>query len=201
MGRERLQAIVEIGLAVALCAAFNTFALYRMPQGGAVSLEMAPIVMIALRRGLKAGVVTGVLFGLVDLMIEPFVVHPLQFVLDYPLAFGLVGVAGAFAARWWGFVDGGVRRGEPRLIYLGQLTAILPAVLLASVLRMLSHTVSGALFFAAYAPAGQNAWLYSVIYNGAYLLPSALACAVALWIAQPVLDTAVPRLARAAAGP
>lgn len=190
--RERIQTVVEIGLAIAVAAALNAVALWRMPQGGSVSLEMAPIVIVALRRGLKAGVLTGVLWGMLDMAIEPFVVHPLQFVLDYPLAYGLVGLAGLFAGRWQGLVSRGATSGDAKAIYLGQMTAILPAALLGAGMRLLAHLVSGAVFFASYAPVGQNAWLYSLVYNATYLVPSGVAVAIVLWIVQPIVDTAVP---------
>jgi thiamine transporter len=193
MNRERILVIAEIGLAVALAAALHNLRIYQAPQGGTVSLEMAPILVVALRRGLGVGVLTGALFGLVDILLEPFgVAHPIQAVLDFPLAFGLVGLAGVFSGRWQGLVTKALERQDPGAIYKGQMTALLPAALLGAALRGVAHVVSGAIFFASYAPVGQSAWVYSLIYNGAYLLPSAAICAVALWVTQPALESAVP---------
>src|SRR5512136_635565 len=89
--------MAEIAVVVALSYALNLIVLFRMPQGGSVTVvSMVPILWLALRRGTKIGVLGGVLFGLVDLMPQPFVVHPVQFLLDYPLAFGSLGLAGLF---------------------------------------------------------------------------------------------------------
>ena len=100
MEKERLQIIVEIGLAVALAWALNFLKLWEMPYGGSVALDMAPIMLLALRRGWKVGVLTGVLYGFANMLPRPFIVHPAQMILDYPLAFGLVGLSGLFAPRW-----------------------------------------------------------------------------------------------------
>jgi thiamine transporter len=190
---ERIRTITEIGLAVALVAALKAFGtVYRLPEGGSVSLEMAPIFLIALRRGLDYGVITGILGSIVVFLLEPMAFHPAQLFVDYPLAFGLVGVGGAFAGRWQRLATEAIRTSDPGLIYLGQLTAILPAVILGSGLRFAAHVASGVLFFAAYAPAGQNVWVYSLLYNGAYMLPTTIVTAIVLWIAQPILDRAVP---------
>lgn len=193
MDRERLLTIVEIGLAVALAAALNMFKLFEMPQGGSVALDMAPIMLIALRRGWRTGMLTGFLYGWVNMLPKPFVVHPAQLVLDYPLAFTLVGLSGLFGARWRKLVD----EGGNRNMVLAQWTALLPGTLVGAAARGLSHIASGWVFFASYAPEGQHPVLYSIIYNSAYLIPSAAIAAVVLWVTMPTLELAVPFRARA----
>jgi len=121
---------------------------YRMPQGGSVTpASMVPILVLALRRGPKVGLAAGAVYGLIQFLIEPVVVHWAQVVLDYALPFTLLGLAGFFR-RW---------------PYAGVLVGVAG--------RMASHVVSGAVFFAAYAPAGVNAWVYSLVYNSSYLVP------------------------------
>src|SRR4029450_8981349 len=88
--------LTEAALAVALAFVLGFVVLFKMPYGGSVSLEMIPLILLALRQGWKVGVVAGAAYGLLDLAIDPFVVHPLQLVLDYPLAFGVLGLAGFF---------------------------------------------------------------------------------------------------------
>jgi len=139
--------IAEIIVVVALSYALNLIVLFRMPQGGSVTVvSMVPILWLALRRGTKIGVLAGVVFGLADLMPTPFVVHPAQFLLDYPLAFGSLGLAGLFQ----------------RHPIAGVVTGILG--------RFVCHFVSGVIFFAMYTPAGMNPVVYSAIYNGSYLV-------------------------------
>jgi len=139
--------IAEIAVVVALSYALNLIVLFRMPQGGSVTVvSMVPILWLALRRGTKIGVLAGVIFGLVDLMPTPFVVHPVQFLLDYPLAFGSLGLAGLFQKH----------------PIAGVVTGIFG--------RFVCHFVSGVVFFAMYTPAGMNPAVYSAIYNGSYLV-------------------------------
>ena len=107
--------------------------------------SMVPILLFALRRGAKAGVVAGIIFGLVSLYPTPFIYHPVQFLLDYPIAFGALGLAGLLK------------------------TKPVFSVTLGIFGRFVAHFLSGVIFFASYAPKGMNPALYSAIYNGSYL--------------------------------
>lgn len=180
MRNERLRILLEISLTVALCAALSWVSI-RLPiniNGGAVSLSMLPIFVLALRRGVWPAVIAGAVYGCVDYLIEPFFRGPLQFVLDYPLAFGLLGLAGLAVTAWRRPVTGGA--------WLVLATA------LACTARFGSHFLSGLLFFGDLAPKGQPVWLYSLIYNASYMVPSAVFCIVALMLVMPVLERAVP---------
>ncbi len=162
MERNRIRIMTEISMAVALAVIFNFIPLWRMPQGGSVSLEMLPILIIALRWGVAPGMMTGIVYGLVQLALGPFIVHPVQLVLDYPLPYMLVGLAGIFTGK----ID---------LKAKGSTYSwLLWAVLTGGLGRFVSHFFSGVIFFAQYAPEGQNPWVYSAIYNVSYLLPALL---------------------------
>lgn len=146
--RQRLRVLVESAVAIALAVVLHLITVWKMPQGGKVTAaSMVPLLLIAIRWGPRAGIVTGILYGLVDYLLEPYFYHPVQFLLDYPLAFGLLGLAG-FVPRW---------------PLLGT------AVGMAG--RFVCHLLSGVVFFASYAPEGMNPWLYSAVYNGTYLGP------------------------------
>jgi len=91
----RIQTLAEAALAVALAAVLNLLAL-RLPiniAGGSISLTMLPIAIVALRRGPLAGAAAGTLFGLLDLLMEPFILVPAQVILDYPLPYLVFGLA------------------------------------------------------------------------------------------------------------
>src|SRR5947199_5025656 len=89
--------LAEMASAVALSGALSLFTIFMLPQGGSITLaSMVPVLLFALRRGAKVGIVAGVLLGLVVLVEMPIVVHPAQLLLDYPLAFGALGLAGLF---------------------------------------------------------------------------------------------------------
>lgn len=154
--RTPAQLIAEGGVAAGLSLALSYLSLFRMPQGGSVSLEMVPLFIYAARWGLWPGVVAGVASGLLQAMLGGYVVHWAQGLLDYPVAFGVLGAAGAFASAEIGVVVG-------------------------SLLRLAAHWLSGVVFFAEYAPAGQSAALYSLVYNLTYMVPEALISLVVVW--------------------
>ncbi|WP_455367823.1 energy-coupled thiamine transporter ThiT [[Eubacterium] cellulosolvens] len=132
---------------IALSAVLYSITLFTLPQGGRITAgSMIPILWFALRRGTRVGIFAGIVFGLVVLAIEPFIFHPIQVLLDYPIAFGLLGFAGLFK----------------KLPLFG--------VGIGMVGRFLSHFVSGIIFFASYAPEGMNPAIYSALYNGSYIL-------------------------------
>ena len=160
---------------------------------------MLPIIVFALRRGPGAGAMAGTLFGLLDYVFEPFFIHPVQFVLDYPLAFGLLGfVAGLFSA-WW-----------HRASLRGAAAAAVPVVaatVAGVAARFAAHWTSGLVFFATNvyggplakgaSPFGDSgafvaASVYSLLYNGAYLVPSAVITGVAAALVLPALQRALP---------
>ena len=163
--------LTEAALAVALSFVLGFIVLFKMPYGGSVSLEMIPIILLALRQGWKVGVVAGAVYGLLDLAIDPYVVHPVQFILDYPLAFGALGLAGLFKPT----VQGAV---------LGTTVAIL--------VRFACHFLSGVVFFASVAPEGWNLYLYSAAYNAAYLAPSLGIALVVMVVLLKALESAQP---------
>lgn len=146
--------IAEVAITVALAAALNLIPLFKLPQGGSVSLDMIPIFFLAFYRGPLMGMLAGAIYGFVDYTMDPFFVHPAQLILDYPLAFALVGLAGFFGS------DNPVK--------------VAAGIIFGATARFSAHLVSGAIFFASYAPKGQNPWLYSAIYNGSYMTLSTI---------------------------
>jgi thiamine transporter len=186
MAGSRTRTLVEIALTIALSAVFGVaLRALRMPAGGSISLEMLPIIVIALRRGPVAGVIAGSLYGLINYSFDPYFVHWAQVALDYPIAHGLVGLAGVLRPLW----NAGIERG--RAPSAGWFVA-LPAALVGSTFRLVAAWTSGLIFFAANAPAGQAAWLYSLVYNVAYLAPSAIVCGICAAIVLPAIERAVP---------
>lgn len=186
MRRIDTRVITEIGLAVALAAVLNLpFLRLRLPfnvAGGTIALNMLPLFVVALRRGVGPGVIAGVLYGGIDALIDPYIVHPVQFLLDYPVAYGLTGLAGLAA--------GFVRKVEGRGVL--RWPVMLAGLLIGVIARFGSHWIAGIVFFGSYAPEGQPVWLYSLIYNAGYLLPSLALTAVGAFAVMPVLERAVP---------
>ena len=153
------RALTEAVMVVALSAVLSFIKIYRLPQGGSITAgSMVPLIWISLRRGVKIGLFTCFVYGLVQFALEPYAYHPIQVLLDYPLAFGVLGLAGLF--RNYPLVGVGVGIGG----------------------RFIAHFASGFIFFAEYAPAGMNPILYSAIYNGSYLLGEFIVSAIITYI-------------------
>ncbi len=174
---DRTRILVEIALAIALAAVLNVLRLFRMPQGGTISLVMLPIMVLALRRGLAVGVTAGALYGIVDFFVDPYPpVHWIQFALDYPLAYAAVGIAGFLAPR--------VRQATDKAGSWVAWTAV--GVILGTLARYLVHVTSGVVFFAEYAQ-GSPVLLYSLGYN-VYVLISGAAAFAATCAVLPALQ-------------
>jgi thiamine transporter len=163
--------LTEAALAIALAFVLGLIKVFQMPFGGSISFEMIPLILLALRQGPVVGTVTGAVYGLLNLAIEPFVVHPVQVLFDYPLAFGALGLAGLFRPTVRGAV-------------LGAAVAVLA--------RFVCHFISGVVFFASYAPEGWNPYLYSAAYNAAYLVPSLAIALVVVVLLLKALEGAQP---------
>ncbi|SHM58746.1 thiamine transporter [Caldanaerovirga acetigignens] len=148
MKKNSLSTLIEGALMVGIATTLSFVKIFQAPYGGSVTLgSMVPILLYSMRNGASKGIVAGASYGLLQLIIEPYIVHPVQVILDYPLAFGLLGLAGLFNKKVWTGITVGI---------LG---------------RFFSHFLSGVIFFGSYAPEGMNAFVYSALYNGAYLLP------------------------------
>jgi thiamine transporter len=179
-----VRALAEIAVALALALVLSWVAQafpLRMPQGGSLGLEMLPVLFIAVRRGVVPGIVTGMLFGLLQLAGvggAPFIFHPVQAALDYPLAFGALGLAGLVP----------VPPASTRRAFL----ALALAVGVGALGRLAFHFVAGLVFFAEYAPSWEAPWLYALTYNALYLVPSAVATALVLWPLLKAYDAAFP---------
>lgn len=165
MKNKQTLILVETAVMVAFAYVLSLFRVVEMPQGGSVSLAMLPIFVIALRWGGIPGMVAGLLFSATKLLTEPYIVHPLQAMLDYPLAFASIGLAGFF-------------RDKP-----------LAGIAVGGLSRLLCHFFSGVVFFAAYAPAGQSIYAYSFIYNITYMGPELV---IALIVAPLVMAKVMP---------
>jgi thiamine transporter len=120
--------------------------LFEMPQGGSVTIAgLVPIIWFSLRRGLKSGVIAGAVYGTINAFLPgAYIVHPIQGMLDYTLAFGALGLAGGFR----------------KIPLLGVATGILG--------RFLCSFAAGIIFFTFLSIDGITA---SAIYNGIYLIP------------------------------
>jgi thiamine transporter len=149
--------MAHIGIVLALSTVLSMITIFKMPSGGSVTLaSMVPIIIISLLYGVEVGLLTGFLFGIIQFILGPYIMHPVQVLFDYPLPFMALGLAGLLKDQ--------------------KLFAPIPALLG----RFVFHYLSGVIFFASYAPEGQSPYIYSLLYNGAYLLPELIIAMVVL---------------------
>jgi len=171
----RTRLIVEIGITISLAVAMSTITrLVQLPWGGSISLGSLPIAVIAIVRGVKVGGIVGGGYGLVDLLLNPFIVHPIQILLDYPLPNALFGSTIGFLYLRYSI--------EKPWSYIA-------IVFLAGFAKWSSHCFSGILYFSAYAPEGQSVWIYSAIYNASHVIPETILCMVLLRMVVSYLPT------------
>lgn len=147
--KPNTKALTISALLIALSMILGRIKLFEMPQGGSVTLlSILPVVLCGYLLGTRRGVMAGICVGLLNLIFGPYVIHPMQLLLDYPVAFGALGLSGIVRDRKNGLTLG----------YLVGLGA-----------RYLCAVLSGIIFFGAYAPSGFNAVTWSLWYNLTYL--------------------------------
>lgn len=146
--------LVYSAAAIALAIVCSMIKLFEMPIGGSVTLlSMLFIVLIAYWYGPYVGIMTAVAYGLVQFVMEPIFYTIPQMLLDYPLAFGALGLAGFFHKKKWG-------------LQIGYVVGVIG--------RFVFATISGVVFFAAYAPENMSPLAYSAGYQASYLVPEAV---------------------------
>lgn len=149
-------------VAIALGMVTSMIKLYSFPFGGSVTLlSMLFICLPGYFYGPVLGILTGVGYGILQFIIEPYFYFPLQVIVDYVLAFGALGLSGFFANTKFGLVKG---------------------YLLGVLGRYIFSVISGWLFFGEYAWEGWNPLPYSLAYNGAYIGAEALVTVIILLI-------------------
>ena len=178
--RKRLQLVLEIAILGAISFILDKIG-FSFPQGGSITLSMLPIIVMAFRWGFVGGMLTGFTSGLLQLITGGYVFTPIQAGLDYFVAYTLVG----FAAVTGGWLIRNLKGDKNSMI-----APIVVGTIIGGLLRYFIHFIGGIVFFAEYAPAGQPVWLYSLIYNGSYMIPATILSA----IIATLLFTTAPRL-------
>lgn len=168
--------LVFSAVAIALAVVCSMIKLFEMPMGGSVTLlSMLFIVLIAYWYGPYVGIMTAVAYGLVQFVTEPIFYTIPQMLLDYPLAFGALGLAGFFNKKKWG-------------LQIGYVAGVLG--------RFAFATISGVVFFASYAPEDMNPFVYSAGYQASYLVPEAVV--TLMIISVPQVSAAITRVKKQA---
>ena len=143
MKQTDVRILVEGGIMIALATLLSFIKVFEMPQGGSVTaVSMAPILIYSCRHGVKKGLVVSTVYGILQ-----------SILLDYLLAFGVLGIAGMWKGR--------------------QLTELLGCCV-AIALRYVVLVISGVVVWGSYAPEGVSPLRYSIGYNASYMLPEGI---------------------------
>ena len=150
---------VYISLMLAVTILLQQIRLYHFPQGGSVTLgSMIPLMLLTYRYGASVGVFAGFIFGIINIILDPFILHPVQVLFDYPLPIMAVGLAALYEKNI--IVS-------TFLVFAGTFTC---------------HFISGVVFFSSYAPEGSSPVIYSFTVNGMMIVPEFLICCVLMKI-------------------
>ncbi len=154
--------LVKTSILLAVTFVLNQVTLFRMPQGGSITaFSMFALFLVSYLFGPRQGILAGLAYGLIDLVINPYVIHPVQLFMDYPLGFGAIGIGGLLRNTNYGMIKG---------YCLGVLGRYLVVVL------------SGIIFWGIYAAEGFSAVSWSFFYNMTYILPEVIATVAILSI-------------------
>lgn len=155
-------------LCVAMSFVLSYIKLFSMPAGGSVTLaSMLPLMVFANRHGVKWGLFAGLVYGLLQFIQKPEIYHWVDVILEYPVAFSLIGL-------------GGLTRGVRNLPF---------SVLIGGIARFFAHFVAGVVFFGEYVMIGKDAaagvsfgqmlWpnvVVSFLYNAPYMFADIAIC-------------------------
>lgn len=187
---QNLQAIIETAIFSAIAVVLDMIqgGLFKgvFTSGGSIGIAMLPILIICFRRGLGYGVLCGLIVSLLQMLSGVYVVQGsdmpndflkacgpfIQIMLDYILAYTLVGFAGIFYKP---FKNSKTKGKKILFVSLGTLVG--------GVLKYLSHVISGIVFWLgdgsySFLGASSNTHLYSWVYNGAYSIPNIIICLI-----------------------
>ena len=187
MTNQNTKLIVEGALMIALATVLSMIKFFELPQGGSITLEMLPLVIMGLRNGTKWGCFTGFVHGLLQMILgfsnvmycATLTAQIGCILLDYLLAFTCLGLAPAFASFFKG----------------NKVLGATVGAVICGVLRFICSFLSGWLLWGSYAPEGMSPVIYSFAYNASYMIPDTIILAVVT----AILCKSVPKLLKPAA--
>ena len=151
--RLSVRQLVFCGAAMALSFVTSCIKVFSLPYGGSVTLfSMLFICLTGYWYGLGTGMLTGLAYGILQFLQEPYVLSPFQVCCDYILAFAGLGLAGAFTRQ-----TDGLRKGY----------------LLGITVRGAFHALGGYLYWLDYMPENfpqSISRLYPIVYNYSFIL-------------------------------
>lgn len=170
-GRAHTMSVVYAAISIALSFGLSYVKFFDAPYGGSITMfSLLPIALYSYMFGVKRGAMAGFIYGLLQTLQNPWIVHPVQYLLDYVLPFAIFGAcAGLFRKV---FANKNI---DPRFKDGIALTC---GIVLGVIARFICHYVSGAVYFGEYMPSEfDNVWWYSFVYQCTYVPIDGVICA------------------------
>ncbi|MCR4717208.1 MAG: energy-coupled thiamine transporter ThiT [Lachnospiraceae bacterium] len=169
---QNLVAMVECALFVAAAVVLDFITIFELPNGGSLKFVMIPLIIFALRRGFKWGTVSGILYLVIAIILgREGIFYPgstatvivVCILFDYVLAYSTIGLAPVFAK-----------------LFKNRMLGVGASAFLVCLVRFLSHFISGTTIWGDFSNGAGGAILFSITYNGSYMLPIAVVSAVVM---------------------
>lgn len=162
--------IVYAAVCIAMSFALSYMRLFKLPQGGSITFASAlPLLVYSYIFGVKKGVLAGLIYGILQAVQDPWIIHPVQFLLDYPLAFAMFGLGGIFK--------------NIKTLNKKPVIAFVLGAIIAGALRYACHVTSGIFAFAVFGyDAGYSAVAWGFLYNAFVFADIAIAIAAGAFL-------------------
>lgn len=179
---NKTRKLCETAIMIALATALSYVKMFELPMGGSITLfSQVPIIIIGYRYGAKWGVSTGIIHGVLQMLLQglgnfSYVkgigAYLILIFADYVLAFMFIGLGGAMFKK----------------TVKNQTIALALGAFAGSALRFLCHFVSGVTIWGEYANGWKSVWGYSASYNGSYMAAEAAISIVGVIVLSLALD-------------
>lgn len=174
-----LKKLTHGALMLALSTVLYTFAVFRLPNGGAITFgSMVPLIVYAFLYDVKWSLLVSFAFVVIQLIIgfypppsQDFLSFFILILLEYVIVFGIPGLAGVFGK-----------------LFKGKTASMVGATVIIMVIQFICHFISGILIWNSNAPAGQPVWLYSLGYNASYMVGELIISVVLVYFIAKYLD-------------
>ena len=176
-----VRTLTESALLIAVASVLSIFALFKLPNGGSVTIgSMIPIILISMKYPLDWSLTAAFVYSLIQMIqgfypppVENIYYYTLMVLLDYVVAFSVLCLAGPLYRKF-------------SKIWSARVS-MMTAAISCFVLRFICHFLSGIIIWGYYAGENQPVWLYSLLYNGSYMLCECLISGVILLLAGQML--------------
>lgn len=180
MRNSKIRMITESAIMIALAVVLSMITILKLPQGGSITAaSMVPLLIISYRYDYKWGFLTAFVYSLVCMVmgfypppVATFVNYLLVILLDYVLAFSVIGLASFFSKA--------IKGNRVLSIGFGSFVAVF--------CRLVCHVLSGVVIWNEYCPEGMSVWAYSIGYNGSYMFCETIVSTVVMCLLASVLD-------------